>query len=226
MRHPIASRDSRSAERGRALPIVLALVALAAVGVLFFGEDLGLFGGSDDDGAGSSSLEGDMLGYEDGDGEGAEAGDGGTDLAPLYGDGDRGAIRLRLLWAASGEPVRGQSIDLIDKKGTKLEPVMTDTLGVAEFRKVWPARGYSLMIEGEGFKAVSIRGIVVKRARSTDLQDIYVGENHVHPWSRRRSQRAAAARRQRDGVPGDPQARAERRHVHDGRHGVERAQSA
>ncbi len=176
MRQSTSSLDS---QRGRAVPIVLALVALVGVGVLFFGEDLGLFGGSGDDDTSTSGLDGDMLGYEDGEGEGAETDGASTDLAPLYGDGDRGAIRLRLLWAASGEPVRGQIINLINKKGANQEPVTTDTLGVAEFRKIWPSRGYSLLIKGEGFKAVSIRGIVVKTRRSTDLQDIYLGENHV-----------------------------------------------
>jgi protocatechuate 3,4-dioxygenase beta subunit len=157
---------------------LLVALAVAAVGLLLAGDPLGLLGGGGRDDAGDE--EADLLsgsGGDDARDAGAEAG-GGPSLASLYGEGDLGGVRLRLLDAATGRPRAKQDVTLRSRTGAEtVEASGAD--GVVLFGRVTPGKGWQVLIAGEGFKAVSFVGLSVKPSQTTDIGDVMLGQNVV-----------------------------------------------
>lgn len=160
---------------------LLLLVLLAVGGVaLLFGPDLFRTGGggADDEGAFDPALP-EREGEADAAASGAAAPEGPIGLATLYGDGDLGAVRLRLRWVGSGQPVAGHPVRLLARRGEELAAVPTDPEGVALFPQVAPGRGYQVHIPGEGFSEVLLRAVEVQPQAVRDLGDILVGTDIV-----------------------------------------------
>ncbi|MDJ0973134.1 MAG: carboxypeptidase regulatory-like domain-containing protein [Planctomycetota bacterium] len=165
---------------GRALPLVLIGLAVAAIGVLFATDFFGSAGDAGTESAGDDGYGDEMTVDGMGDESLDETGTGDSiGLAGLYGDGDMGAVRTRLLWVAGAKPVVGQAVSLVNRKGAEVKALTTDQQGVALFGGIAPGRGYSLMIDGEGFQPVHIRGITIPKGDTKRLDDIYLGEHVV-----------------------------------------------
>jgi protocatechuate 3,4-dioxygenase beta subunit len=163
---------------GKALPLILGLVVLAAAAFFALGDPFGSGGMHGDDDEGSHGL-GDMM---SGSGDGAAATTApkkkAISLAGLYGDGQTGAIRLRLLWVGGdGRPVVGQEVALFSRSGSEVTRTPSDTDGSVIFAQVAPAKGYSLRIQGEGFSEVHLQGISVFPEATKDLGDLILGKD-------------------------------------------------
>jgi len=168
-----------SQSSGKALPLVLVAVAVAALAFLYF---TGVIGGDgyDADEAGSAGGGADLL-SSDGDADkSAPTKRKEVSLGGLYGDGAFGAIRLRLIWVGgTGRPVAGQEVKLLSRQGKEVTVVPSDELGVVLFTQVRPAKGYSLRIRGTGFSEVHLRGITVHTESTKDLGDLILGKDIV-----------------------------------------------
>ena len=166
-----------SREPGRALLYVILAVVVAAV--------VGLIVAADPFGTGDAIERGDVA-EETGDlrieGAGADAVadldvEGGG-LAGRYGEGDLGAVRLRVLSVSDRLPIADLGVRLIPRTGGGRETT-SDGGGVAVFTSVAPSRGYRVEITGANLAHVSIQGVNVRRGETTDLGDIVLGANVV-----------------------------------------------
>lgn len=179
MSHLPPASFARRHQEGRALPLVLVVVAVALIGILLIADPLGIMGGGESDDPYSASTEGGMLGVDtepDAD-EGGEL--TGAGLAALYGEGDLGALKLRLRWVDGNRPVVDQAVLLRHRRGDDVATVASDERGLVTFGRVAPDRSYSVHIKGEGFKAVSIYGIKVRKGETTDAGTHLLGEKIV-----------------------------------------------
>lgn len=167
---------------GKAMPLVLGLVALAAIAFLLVADPLGLglFGGGSD--AANDEAIDDLVGTDGPDTDGAAAepsSAGAAGLAGRYGAGDMGAIRMRLTWVSSRSPLAGQEVTLYSRRGSEVAKLPSDAAGVVMFSAVPPARGYSIEIIGDGFSPVTLQGIAVFPQATKDLGDIVLGKDVV-----------------------------------------------
>ncbi len=171
--------NSHLRSSGRALPLVLGLVAVAAVVFFFVADPLGTSSDSSEDASRNGGAP-DLL-TDGGSGEaGATKPKGATaTLGGIYGEGDAGAIRLRLLWVGSREPVAGQEVELLSRRGVEITKTPSDAEGRVLFPQVRPGKGYALHLKGEGFSEVLIQGISVHAQATKDLGDILIGEDVV-----------------------------------------------
>jgi protocatechuate 3,4-dioxygenase beta subunit len=170
---------STSTQSGRALPLVLVLVAVAVIGLLVVADPLGLFGASDV-GDGEAGGPPDLLAAEtDAADEPASESLGGGGLAGRYGEGDMGAIKARLIRVGTRQPLAGQSVELLDRRGQIVTPLPSDANGVIWFTQVLPAKGYQLHMKGEGFSEFTLQGISVFPQATTDVGDIVLGKDIV-----------------------------------------------
>lgn len=103
----------------------------------------------------------------------------GAGLATLYGEGDLGALQMRLLWVSGGQPVVDQPVTLHGRAGVKIAEATSGADGEVMFAEVLPAARFSLRIEGDGFATVQIRNVHIDSKRTTDLGDIMLGERIV-----------------------------------------------
>jgi protocatechuate 3,4-dioxygenase beta subunit len=165
---------------GRALPLLLALAAVLAIALLLLVDPFGGAGDADDDAAGGPGGV-DLLGANaDTDADAGRAPSGAeATLGGLYGEGDAGAVRLRLLWIGSRKPLAGQAVRLTSRRGTEVLEAPSDAEGRVVFPQVRPAKGYVVSIEGEGFSPVVIRGVSVHVQATTDLGDYMLGRDVV-----------------------------------------------
>ncbi len=102
----------------------------------------------------------------------------GTALQGRYGEGDLGAVRLRLLEVADKSPIAGQSLLLTGRRGSE-ETAVSGEDGVAVFSRLVPDRSYRIQIEVPDHAPLRIQGVKVVRGETTDLGDILVGLNVV-----------------------------------------------
>jgi len=167
-------------QAGRVQPLVLALVAIAIVAFLLIADPLGLGGGGGaEDGSGHDGA-GDLLGAEaDGDGPSKSPDDAAGTLAGRYGAGDMGAITARLIRVGTREPLAGQVVDLLDRRGAQVTSLPSDAGGVVWFQQVRPAKGYQLHIKGAGFSEFTLQGISVFPQATTDVGDLVLGKDVV-----------------------------------------------
>ncbi len=166
-------------QSGRALPLVLVLIAVAVVAVLLVADPLGL-SGSGDVSDGTNGGPEDLLGAESPGTQDAETSSLGTaGLAGRYGAGDMGAIKARLIRVGTREPMAGQAVELLDRRGQIVTPLPSDASGVVWFTQVRPAKGYQLHIKGEGFSEFTLQGISVFPSATTDVGDIVLGKDVV-----------------------------------------------
>ncbi len=165
-------------ERGRALPLILGIVAVLAIGFLL-ADPLGLLGGGDvGDGTGEGTP--DLLGAEGVESpENAATEPKAVTLAGRYGEGDMGVIKARLLWVGTRKPMAGQAVELISRRGVEVTALPTDALGNIWFPQVRPGKGYQIHIKGEGFSELTIQGISVFPQATNDLGDIVLGKDIV-----------------------------------------------
>lgn len=164
--------------RGRAPLLILVLAAVAGI-VYLFAPDLFTAGGkgAQDEQYATPGLRG--TDKEAANATTSAAPTDGVSLATLYGDGDLGAVRLRLLWLGSRRPVAGHEVKLLARRGEELSVLPTDAEGVAMFPQVGPGRGYQVHIPGAEFSEVLLRGIEVQPQAVKDLGDIMVGTDIV-----------------------------------------------
>lgn len=168
-------------QSGKAMPLVLGIAAVAILAFLLIADPLGLglLGSSDGTSDGMSS---DLLDAEAPDTD-ATADDAGTNeavgLAGRYGEGDMGAVRMRLMWVDSRSPLAGQTVKLFNRRGKEVADLPSDAAGVVMFAAVPPSRGYSIEIVGEGFSPVTLQGIAVFPQATKDLGDIVLGKDVV-----------------------------------------------
>ncbi len=163
---------------GRALPILLIALAVGAIVFLFVGDFFGTSGGAGS-GDGDGGEAADMMDGDADEGARDDLDGGGVKLAGLYGDGDLGAVTLRLLWIGTKDPVADQEVKLINRKGTETIPVVSDGAGRVVFPEVIPGKGYSLSVSGEAFADVMLRGITVRKGATHDLGDMMLGDHVV-----------------------------------------------
>lgn len=164
---------------GRALPLVIAAVAVAAVVFLLVADPFGSSGDPSGDEAANGGAPDLLKAGEEG-AEGTTTPGGATaTLGGLYGEGDAGAIRLRLLWVGSREPVAGQNVELLSRRGKEVAVTPSDADGRVLFAQVRPGKGYALHIKGEGFSEVMLRGISVFSQATNDLGPLLIGEDIV-----------------------------------------------
>ncbi|MDA1193896.1 MAG: carboxypeptidase regulatory-like domain-containing protein, partial [Planctomycetota bacterium] len=170
------------AQAGKASPVLLGLVVLGLLAFLLVVDPLGL-GLFESDSPQNAALPGDLLGADAPGGNADEAGANveAMGLAGRYGEGDLGALRLRLvLMRGDARPALvGQLVTLTDRRGQTVAEVPSDAAGVVLFAQVMPARGYSLHIEGEQFSPVRLQGISVHPQATNDLGDIVLGKDVV-----------------------------------------------
>ena len=168
----------RVPQSGRVSPLVLALAAVGLLAVLLVADpfELHLLGG---EGGSSAHQAPDLLTDEAATPDDAPERTAVATLGGRYGEGDLGALRMRLLWIGTRAPVVGQDIQLLGRSGQEIESVPSDAAGVAMFALVRPAKGYSLRIRGEGFSEVLIQGISVHPQATKDLGDIVLGRDIV-----------------------------------------------
>ncbi len=165
-------------ERGRALPMILILVAVAAIAFLLIADPLGFMGrdGGDEGGAGDGTPS--LLGA-DADATDAAASKPAATLAGRYGTGDMGAIKARLLWVGSRKPLAGQLVQLMDRRDAEVTSQPSDPNGTIWFTQVRPGKGYQLHIRGEGFSEFTLQGISIFPQATNDLGDIVLGKDIV-----------------------------------------------
>ncbi|MFM8386286.1 MAG: carboxypeptidase regulatory-like domain-containing protein [Planctomycetia bacterium] len=164
------------AEAGRAGLVVVALVAVAALAFLVVGDPLKLFGPSashDAAGTGEPGLDADA---SQAGGADASAKRSGPELAALYGAGDLGGLRMRLMDAVAKKPKAGQAVLLRSRSGSETK-VASDASGEVLFGQLMPGRGWQVLVEGSGFRAVSLVNITIQPGGTTDLGDILLGAN-------------------------------------------------
>ena len=167
---------SRS-EEGRAGLWVLVALALAGVAYLLVADPLGLLGTAKDrDGAD----DGDAALLTAGARERAVAAKPkpAVTLESLYGSGDLGSVRLRVMDAATKKPRAALPITLRSRTGHDTV-LPADADGEALFTRVAPGRGWQVLVEGPGFRAVTLEGVTVKPGATNDLGDVWVGQNVV-----------------------------------------------
>lgn len=172
---------SANAQSGKAMPLVLGVAALGILAFLLIADPLGLglLGSSETgDAGGESSLIGADAPETDLTAETAGSNEG-VGLSGRYGEGDMGAIRMRLMWVDSRSPLVGQSVKLFSRRGTEIAELPSDAAGVVIFPTVRPARGYSLEIKGDGFSPVTLQGIAVFPQATKDLGDLVLGKDVV-----------------------------------------------
>ncbi len=170
-----------SPEAGAAKSVLLGVIAVALIAFLVVADPLGLglLGGDDDNAGGASNA--DLMGAdgpetpEDADSAAAAI----VGLAGRYGEGDQGAVRLRLLWVGSRKPLAGQTVQLKNRRGETVADVPSDSAGHVLFAQVLPARGYSIFIKGEGFSPVVLQGLSVHPQATKDLGDVVLGKDVV-----------------------------------------------
>lgn len=173
-----SNRLSRSGvEGGRAALWLVVLLALGAVALLLVTDPLHLLGGGGARDGGS--------GDEASLGAGREAGTAaettarkGVSLEGLYGAGDLGGVQLRVMDAAQKAPKAGVAVRLRARGGQSTD-ASTGPDGVAVFGKLAPGRGYSVSVEGTGFRTVVVEGVNVRPQAVTDLGDVWIGKNVV-----------------------------------------------
>lgn len=168
-------------QSGKAMPLVLGVAGIAVLAFLLIADPLGLglLGGGSGDGSDEAP---DLLGAEAPDTDGAEEGrreNTGVGLAGRYGEGDMGAIRMRLSWVDSRSPLAGQPVKLFNRRGKEVAELPSDAAGVVMFNAVTPSRGYRIEIMGEGFSPVTLQGIAVFPQATKDLGDIVLGKDVV-----------------------------------------------
>ena len=106
--------------------------------------------------------------------------DASASLATIYGEGDMGAVKCRLLRVTpANEPVVDQPVVLLGRTGSQVASATSDAQGRVLFSGVRPGPRYSLRIEGEDFATVRIRNVSVQRQQTQDLGDILLGERVV-----------------------------------------------
>jgi uncharacterized GH25 family protein len=169
---------TRVPPRGRATLILLVVVALAAVAYVLAADP---FGGGEGGavGRGGEGRGEEALGrVERGEGGAAEISAGTAGLQGLFGEGDLGAVRFRLLRADTRRPLAGQRATLRSRGGTETAVEAAED-GTVLFSRLPPGRGYQVEVRGTGFKDVALVGVAVVRSETTDLGDVLLGENVV-----------------------------------------------
>jgi len=166
-------------ESGRALSLVLVIAAVLAIAFLLIADPLGLLGGGGDDTTGAGDGSPSLLGT-DADATAAPSKPAATaTLAGRYGKGDMGAIKARLLWVRSRDPLAGQIVQLLDRSGSVVTSLPSDPNGTIWFPQVHPAKGYQLHMRGEGFSEFTLQGVSVFPQATNDLGDIILGKDIV-----------------------------------------------
>lgn len=165
-----------SRESGRAGLVIVALLAVAALAFLVVGDPLHLFGpGGEHSGGDMAEPALDATATQ----AAADATAGkrsGPELAALYGAGDLGGLRLRLVDALAKKPKVGQAVRLRSRSGSE-STLASDAAGEVLFGKLAPGRGWQVLVEGSGFRAVSLVNITIQPGGTTDLGDILLGAN-------------------------------------------------
>lgn len=164
-------------EGGRAGLWVVLTLALGAVAYLLINDPLGILGAAKDrDGA--SGGDGASLSVQAG-GAGASTKERtAVTLESLYGSGDLGSVALRVMDAGTKKARAALPIRLRSRAGTDTV-LPTDPDGAVHFMRLAPGRGWQVLIEGAGFRAVTLEGVAVKPGATTDLGEIWVGQNVV-----------------------------------------------
>jgi protocatechuate 3,4-dioxygenase beta subunit len=162
-----------SSPRSRVALLLAGLLAVGAVALLLLG-DLG--GEESDEVRREESVRPEAAPLRGGPDASAPAGSGAT-LTGLYGEGDLGAVRLRLV-RPDDSPVRGQEVRLLARAGAATALASGED-GSVLFGRVPPGRGYRVEVEGEGFSPVVVQGVSVRPAEPTDLGDIVLAPDFV-----------------------------------------------
>jgi protocatechuate 3,4-dioxygenase beta subunit len=171
------SRSVLASTSGRAGLWVVVAIVVAALGFLVLVDPLGLLGPPGDR-SGDALEESALEAGTRSDAEAAGASRGGPELASLYGAGDLGGVRMRLKDVAGGKPRVDQAVRLRSRSGSETS-VSSRSDGEVLFGQVTPGRGWQVLIEGQGFRAVSLVNITVEPGKTTDLGDIILGTNVV-----------------------------------------------
>ena len=173
--------DSRSVSvrsRGAsAWPLLLIILALAVLAGLYFG---GVFDGgqaTDDVDVSQGDTDNDTIqGDTTNETLTSDGGTRSTTLAGLYGEGDEGAIRLRLIQAGSKSPVEGQMVKVITRLNEELASLTSGEGGVTLFKSVRPGSMYRLQIAPGDGPVLTLTDIRVRARQTTDLGDVPIGQ--------------------------------------------------
>ncbi len=163
-----------------AFPILLILVALAVIAGLYFG---GVFDGGtaiDDVDVSQGDTDNDMLdGTAGNESLTPDEKENSTTLAGLYGKGDEGAIRLRLVQAGNKTPVVGQSVKVMSRINEELGAQDSDSQGVVLLKSVRPGSMYRVVIAPGDGPVLTLTDIRVRARQTTDLGDVPLGQEIV-----------------------------------------------
>ena len=99
-------------------------------------------------------------------------------LASAFDAAGAGDVTLRLLTYKDHQPIAGQAVRLSNARGDKVER-QTGENGRVLFSSLPAGRNWVLNVEGKGFAAVEMKGVVIKAKGTTDLNDLLLGAQAV-----------------------------------------------